>query len=231
MNTSDTIEALATALAKAQADMKNAPLNKVNPHYRSKYADLAGIRDATAPILAKHGLTISQFTSMSGEQLVLCTRLLHTSGQWMEGEYPLPLDLTKPQAMGSALTYARRYAWSAACGIAAEDDDDGNAAQSNGTKAKPAEKPAWRGPMKVTELKAAMRALSERMTGGSLGTTGDLEAVKEEYAAVIEQARHDLPDWHEGYDQTAKRLQTTLMVGPAGAGADPDDPSTYEAAQ
>jgi hypothetical protein len=217
MKTSDTIEALATALATAQGEMKNATLNRVNPHFKSKYADLAGIRDATAPVLAKHGLTITQFTTVEGESLVLCTRLLHKSGQWMEGEYPLPMALDKPQVMGSALTYARRYCWSAVCGIAAEEDDDGNAAQNSGAKAngKPAEKPAWRGPMKTTELKAAMRELSERMNGGSLGTTGDLDAVQEEYAAVIEQAKHDLPDWHDGFDGTRKRLLATLMVGPA----------------
>lgn len=132
MKTSETIESLAKALAKAQADLKNATLNRVNPHFKSKYADLAGIRDATAPILARNGLTISQFTAMQEGTLVLCTRLLHESGQWMEGEYPLPMSLDKPQVMGSALTYARRYCWSAACGIAAEEDDDGNAAQANG---------------------------------------------------------------------------------------------------
>src|SRR3546814_14782276 len=77
---------------------------------------------------------------------------------------------------------------------------------SSDLNGKPAEqKPAWRGPMKVTELKAAMRALSERMNGGALGTTGDLGAVQEEYAAVIEQAKHDLPDWWQGYDETRKR--------------------------
>lgn len=229
MTSSEQTNELDAAMAKAQGEMKSPPLNKVNPHFKNKYSDLAAIREATIPALSKNGLSIKQFTRMIGEGLFLVTRIGHSSGQWEEGEYPLPMALDKPQVMGSALTYARRYCWSAACAIVGDEDDDANAAQNNGAKAKPAEKPAWRGPMKVTELKAAMRALSERMTGGSLGTTGDLEAVKEEYAAVIEQARHDLPDWHEGYDQTAKRLQTTLMVGPASA--DPDDPSTYEAAQ
>ena len=232
MKTSDTIESLAKALAQAQAELKNATLNKVNPHFKSKYADLAGIRDATAPTLAKYGLAITQFTTVDGDRLLLNTRLIHESGQWMEGEYPLPMDLGKPQVMGSALTYARRYCWSAVSGIAAEEDDDGNAAQAGGKSApKATEKPAWRGPLKATELKAAMRMLSERMNGGSLGTTGDLEAVEEEYAAVIEQAKHDLPDWYEGFDGTRKKLQATLMVGPANNGPDPDDPKSYEAAE
>ena len=84
--------------------------------------------------------------------------------------------------------------------------------------------------MKVTELKAAMRALSEKMNGGVLGTTGDLTAVEDEYAAVIEQAKHDLPDWYDGFDGTRKKLQATLMVGPANKSPDPDDPKSYEAA-
>jgi len=121
---------LAPALAKAQAEMTNATLNKVNPHFRSKYADLAGIRDTVTPVLSKHGLSIVQFTSLTNIGFCLVTRLLHESGQYIEGQYPLPELLDKPQAMGSAVTYARRYTLSAMCGIAAEEDDDGEAAQA-----------------------------------------------------------------------------------------------------
>src|SRR3546814_7412955 len=73
----------------------------------------------------------------------------------------------------------------------------------------------WSGPLGKMQLKAEMRELSKRMNGNALGTTGDLEAVQEEYADVIEQAKRDLPDWWQGYDDTRKRLQATLMVGPA----------------
>lgn len=121
------------ALAKAQAELKNATLNKVNPHFKSRYADLAGIRDTVTPVLSKHGLSIVQFTTVNQYGFCLVTRLMHESGQYIEGRYPLPELLDKPQAMGSAVTYARRYTLSAMCGIAAEEDDDGEAAQnSNG---------------------------------------------------------------------------------------------------
>lgn len=138
--------ALALALTKAQGEMHNAPLNKVNPHFKSKYADLSAIREATLPALSKNGLSLVQYTTV-GENGVVClhTKLLHTSGESIEGAWPIQAD--KPQQMGSALTYARRYCWAAMCGITAEEDDDGNGAQNgraantNGAKN---HNPSWR---------------------------------------------------------------------------------------
>jgi hypothetical protein len=120
---------LAVALAAAQAAMGNAVFNRINPHFRSKYADLAAIRDATIPALTKNGLAIVQYTTVTpeGDKVLLHTRLMHKSGQSVESSYPIALGT--PQAMGSALTYAKRYCWSAMCGIAADDDDDANAAE------------------------------------------------------------------------------------------------------
>jgi ERF superfamily protein len=138
MTTSEQVNEIAAALAKAQAGMKNAALNKVNPHFRSKYADLAGIRDTVTKPLADNGIAVVQTVDPSGENGVyLRTRLLHTSGQWIEGACPI-LNVTDMQKMGSAITYARRYSLSAICGIAADEDDDGNeAAKSNGQAARP----------------------------------------------------------------------------------------------
>jgi hypothetical protein len=126
VRTSDSINELATALAAAQAEMKNAALNRINPHFKSKYADLAGIRDTVTPALTKHGLAVVQGTDTTDGGIVVVTRLLHKSGQWMESRFPIAYD--KPQTMGSAYTYARRYSLSAMCSISADDDDDANAA-------------------------------------------------------------------------------------------------------
>jgi hypothetical protein len=135
--TSDQINELVGALAKAQGEMDNAPMLSENPHFRSKYADLASIRNATVPHLAKNGLALFQsISAVNGSGLLLVTRLAHSSGQWVESAYPIPFD-SKPHIMGSAITYARRYSWAAICGIAAEEDDDANAAQE-GAKSKPA---------------------------------------------------------------------------------------------
>lgn len=130
MRQSETIAKLGDALAKAQAEMKNVGFNRKNPHFKSQYADLAAIRDGTAPILSKYGLSIIQFTGWTERGVALHTRLLHSSGEWLEGDYPLPNVPDKPQVMGSALTYARRYGWGAMCGIASEEDDDGEVAQT-----------------------------------------------------------------------------------------------------
>jgi ERF superfamily len=131
MKTSEQISELAAALAAAQGMMENAVMNRVNPHFKSKYADLAAIFDAARKPLSANGLAIVQ-TIGDG---VLHTRLLHTSGQWIASEHPLPMS-GRPQEIGSALTYARRYSLSALIGIAADEDDDGNATgKRNGTKA------------------------------------------------------------------------------------------------
>lgn len=135
MNTSETITDLAGALAKAQAEMKNAIFNRTNPHFRSKYADLASVRDAITPALSKHGLSVIQALTVTDSALIVRTRLMHASGQWLESDYPIINDTSKPQAMGSALTYARRYSLAAICNIASEDDDDGEAAQDHGSNA------------------------------------------------------------------------------------------------
>ncbi len=129
------LKELSAALVQAQTEIKNATLNKINPHYKSKYADLAEIRDCTIPVLAKHGLGIMQLTAIQDGQVVLITRMIHKSGEFIESVYPLNADPLKPQAMGSAMTYARRYCLAAICGIAAEEDDDANTADKNQRKA------------------------------------------------------------------------------------------------
>lgn len=117
------------ALARAQAECQNVVMNKVNPHFRSKYADLSAVRDAIIPIFSKHGIAIIQAPhndSFGGFNLE--TRLLHESGGEMMFSFPLPSDTANMQKIGSAISYARRYTLSAIAGIASEEDDDGNAA-------------------------------------------------------------------------------------------------------
>ena len=126
MRTSEAIDQLATALAFAQSEMKNAKLNKVNPHFKSKYADLAEIRDTVTPALSKHGIAVVNGTDATEGGLHVVTRLIHKSGQWIESRFPIAYD--KPQTMGSAITYGKRYNLAAVANIAADEDDDANAA-------------------------------------------------------------------------------------------------------
>ncbi len=119
---------LIAALIKAQQQMSNVKFDSKNPHFGNNYASLAAVRDATLPALNANGLAITQTTmaAVNGDTptLLLVTTLHHESGEEMISSYPLPWNLDKPQVMGSAITYARRYCWNAMIGVSAEDDDD-----------------------------------------------------------------------------------------------------------
>lgn len=135
MNTSEQINELAGALSKAQAEMHGAKKDATNPHFRSNYADLASVWEACRAALTKHGLSVLQSPRAtpqngSGWCVEVETRLLHTSGQWMADTLTVPVGKADAQGVGSAVTYARRYALSAFVGVAPEDDD-GNAASAN----------------------------------------------------------------------------------------------------
>jgi hypothetical protein len=128
MNTSPSIAELAKALAAAQAIMAGARKDSSNPHFKSKYADLASVWDACREALTANGLSIVQATEPSERQeVVVVTCLLHTSGEWISSRLALPVQKGDAQGFGSALTYARRYSLAAMVGVAPEDDD-GNAA-------------------------------------------------------------------------------------------------------
>lgn len=136
MKSSESVTKLSAALVKAQLEMKNPHMDKVNPHFKSKFASLSQVRECVLPILNKHGLTLTQFPK-GGEGMAGCVnRLMHESGEWLEEECLLPLDRLNAQGAGSAITYARRYSLQAIAGVVADEDDDGNAAS-----AKPEPKP------------------------------------------------------------------------------------------
>jgi hypothetical protein len=129
MKQSESIDKIIPAFIAFQSDMPSVPKDGNNPHFKSKYATLGAITEATRPHLAKHGLGFMQWmANREGFQLIV-TRIMHTSGQWMEDEgYILNPTKNDPQGMGSAVTYARRYTLGASLGIITEDDDDGNRA-------------------------------------------------------------------------------------------------------
>jgi hypothetical protein len=128
---SDQINELATALAKAQGAMQNATMNRTNPHFKSKYADLSSVLDAIRTPLSAAGLSVVQTMELTERGMMLRTTLMHNSGQYIETEYPLPPATAKPHEMGSALTYARRYSLAALICNSADEDDDGNIAMTS----------------------------------------------------------------------------------------------------
>jgi ERF superfamily len=140
--------ALAEALSKAQGQIEDAKRDSQNPFFKSSYADLASVWAACRKALAVNGLAVIQTTEFDEARIVLRTTLLHTSGERMESLLPVQpvrqikdggwVDAEKdPQAMGSAITYARRYSLAAIVGVApAGDDDDGEGATGRGASAK-----------------------------------------------------------------------------------------------
>jgi len=124
---------LAEALAKAQAEMTNPAFDKMNPHFKNKFASLAAIRNAVVPILSKHGIAITQELCNNDGMVGCITTLFHKSGQYRESR-PFYIPVTKQDAQGycSASTYARRYSLQSVCGVVGDEDDDGNAASKNG---------------------------------------------------------------------------------------------------
>lgn len=120
---------LAEALAAAQGEIVGAAKSKKNPHFQSRYADLAAVWEACRAPLAKHKLAVIQTTHHVGERWVLRTTLAHISGEQISGDFPLAPTKPDMQGMMAALTYARRGGLAAMVGVAAEDeDDDGNTA-------------------------------------------------------------------------------------------------------
>jgi ERF superfamily len=127
MQSSDAIDQLATALSLAQGQMRGAIKDSTNPFFHSKYADLASCWDACRLALSENGLSVVQCPMTEDGATYLTTTLLHSSGQWMRSRLIVQCKDDSPQAMGSGLTYARRYALAAMVGIS-QTDDDGNAA-------------------------------------------------------------------------------------------------------
>ena len=141
MQTSEHINEIAAALAKAQGEFKAIPKNKTGKvsgetktgkafSYEYKYAALPDVLEGVKAALSQNGLAVVQATMISGGVIVLRTRVVHLSGQWIESDYPVCSITGEHQKMGAAMTYARRYALTSLIGVAADEDADGNGAES-----------------------------------------------------------------------------------------------------
>ena len=130
MDKSEQINELATALSKAQGVIIPASKDADNPFFKSKYADLASVWEVAREPLYKNGLAIIQLPSAEGNIVTLETIIVHSSGQFISSKLTMIAKDASPQAIGSCITYLRRYALSSVVGIASEIDDDGNSATS-----------------------------------------------------------------------------------------------------
>ena len=154
--------ALFAAMATAQAEIENAKKDSVNPHFKSRYADLAEVLNTTRPVLAKNGICIMQSTDFDGSMVYVTTTLAHKDGGYVQSVSCCVPGKTDAQGIGAATTYLRRYALAAACGIAQEDDDGQSAAHAG--------KPAPLGTTaKAEKYLDARQALRDASTVSELG--------------------------------------------------------------
>lgn len=134
MRNSESLASISPALVKAINAIEGVKKGAANPFFKSKYANLESVIEAAHDALAANGLAVMQGPGpMDGNCITLTTRLIHTSGEWIETDFSLPAGKMDPQAAGSAITYARRYSLMAMLNMPALDDD-GEASMPRNTK-------------------------------------------------------------------------------------------------
>jgi hypothetical protein len=190
---------IAAAYIKAKRAFGPALKDKTNPAFRSKYADLGACIDAVEQALLDNGIVFIQETFEDATGVTVETVFLHESGETLRcGKFHVPAAKQDPQGYGSALTYARRYSLTTACGIAPEDDDGNAATEANGreAKARADQRANW-----LADQQAAIDAAS---------TVGELKRIIDEAIATATQendaaAIAQIQKWAEAKKAKAKR--------------------------
>lgn len=193
MNKSESITALMAALAAAQGELKNPAFDAVNPHFKSKFASLATVRDTITPVLSKHGLSVVQLaTNDQDGRPCVETVLGHASGEWISSRLTVPASKSDAHGSGSAITYARRYALMAIVNVVGDEDDDGNAA-ARPEQSKPRQGPAKPEPGLLATATAAagggIEAFRTFWRGLDTGKRATLEPYLDDLRAAAENAQ------------------------------------------
>jgi len=170
----ENMKQIAKAFVEAQKGFSPALKTSTNPHYKSRYADLAACVEAVIDSLNANGIALIQNCHESDSGVIVETIFLHESGETMSaGRLHVPAQKQDPQGYGSALTYARRYSLMASCGIAPEDDD-GNASSGTGTGKK--------APKKALDDGVVLDHLA------AIETASDVDGLREYFEKAIQSA-------------------------------------------
>ena len=170
------------SFVKAQKEFAPALKQSTNPHFRSKYVDLAGCVEAVIDALNSNGLALQQFSHERDGGVAIETRLIHESGEVIDcGVLFVPASKQDAQGYGSALTYARRYSLMAACGIAPEDDDGNKATKSAPDNLKES------APAKLTESAPAKLTESDFKAFEEIYCI-DMDELKDKYVSLYNRA-------------------------------------------
>lgn len=227
MNASEKINELAKALVAAQKELRNPSFDSNNPHFKSRFVSLAGLRNETLPVLLKHGLSITQSIGGDGSSVSCTTRLMHESGQWQDyGPFVVPIAKQDAQTACAASTYTRRYSWQAAIGVVGDEDDDGNAASGkapagpqdefpprSGPIGKPAAKPAPAAPAKAANVtRADLEKLDLKGLANACAKTHGVPVVKQEVELLGGTLAEGADKSFGLRDDAVKALRETLII-------------------
>jgi hypothetical protein len=202
-------ETLASALAQVQTQLPKVGKSSTAKvgQYSYTYADLASIHNVVLPLLGKHGLSwMTMPTFDEAGNFVLRYELLHVSGQYRVGFYPLPAVTAKAQELGSAITYGRRYTLSSMVGIAPDDDDDGAAAQPSPPRRQKAPK------LDVDSVRGALDAATSMDDLRALWTDAREAGLQDHWKRM--GARFKKTDEANASDLWAKIMQTVPETWP-----------------
>lgn len=160
------------AFVKAQKEFAPALKTSNNPHFKSRYVDLAGCVEAVIDALNNHGIAMIQRTHDDDKGVTVETVFIHESGESLDGgRLHVPAAKQDPQGYGSALTYARRYSLMAACGIAPEDDDGNAASQSKPARQQPQRQQRPAALPDISTWVSSMDAAKDRKTLAAVAKT------------------------------------------------------------
>ena len=201
----ENIAKLTEALVKVQSVMETASKDANNPFFKSKYTTLAGCWDVARKPLADNGLAVIQTTTFDeGNSVIVETTLSHISGEWVRGSLKMPLVKLDPQAVGSAITYARRYALSAMIGIVSEEDDDGESAMGRTQTQAQVKAPVKQEVKQVTPKDKLIKQAYAVMLNELKMTKDDMPA----YLMSV-TGRDTIKNWH---DLTEDELKEVISV-------------------
>lgn len=188
MNIDRATPELFAALAKAQLEIENATKASVNPHFKSRYADLAEVLNTVRPVLAKHSICLFQSTAYDGALVSVETVLGHASGGSVSSRASCVPAKTDAQGVGAATTYLRRYSLAAMCGIAQEDDDGQAAAHNAPPRSNPQVIEKWLAAIEDAPDADALGDIGAELAKDSSVPAGD----KSQLRAVFQARMHTL---------------------------------------
>lgn len=212
---SPSITALASALCVAQAHITAAVKDATNPHFKTKYADLASVWAACRTPLGDQGLSVYQGIEAAGSAVTVTTLLLHKSGEYLGSSLTMTANPATPQGLGSCITYARRYALAAAVGVAPEDDDGNSGSNQERQHQAPPPRQSPPPPPPVDVNAAALQAKRAKDAVAKIKKAlGDVAG-----NALINKVRAETEGWDpdKAIAELEKTAQTSTTTHPTGA--------------